>query len=69
VYYVIFMNVIDSHAYHSENSKNVAFWQKLLRVVVDNALEALITLFHYNTRKIGIIFDSINNLANHWVIL
>jgi hypothetical protein len=40
-----------------------------VRVFVDNVLEALITLFHDNARKMCIIFDSINNLANHWVIL
>jgi hypothetical protein len=64
----IFVDVIKSHADHGENSKNVLF-RKKFRVFSDDVLETLIALFHYYARKISSVFDNVNNLTNHWVIL
>jgi hypothetical protein len=67
--YVIFVNVKQTHAYHRENSKNILFGKKLFRVFTDDFFETLIALFHYYAWKICIVFDNVNNLANHGVIL
>jgi hypothetical protein len=66
---IIFVNVKDSHAYHRENSNNILFRQKLLWVFFDDTFETSIALFHYNAWKIRFVFDNVNNLANHWVVL
>ena len=66
---IIFVNVKDSHAYHCENSKNKLFRKKIFRVFFDDTFETSIALFHYNAWIIRFVFDNVNNLANHWVIL
>jgi hypothetical protein len=67
--YAIFVDVIKSHADHRENSKNILFMKKFFRVFSDDVFETLIALFHYYARKISSVFNNVNNLTNHWVIL
>jgi hypothetical protein len=69
VHNIIFVNIIEWDTNHGENSENILFWKKLLWILFDNIFEALITLFHDNAWKIGLIFDYVNYLANHGVIL
>jgi hypothetical protein len=66
---IIFVNIIEWNADHSENSKNVFFWNKLLLLVaLDYFLQALFTLLHYNAWMILLIFDDIDNSTYHWVL-
>jgi hypothetical protein len=69
VHNIIFVNIIKWNANHGENSKNVTFCKGLVRVFFDDTFKTAIAFFHDNTWEICIIFDSINNLANHGVIL
>jgi hypothetical protein len=65
---IIFVNVIEWDADHCENSKNVFFWNQLLfSVTLENVCQTLIAFLHYNAWKIMLIFDDINDLANHRV--
>ena len=65
---IIFVNEIERNADHCKNSKNIFFGYKLSAcIAVDNILKALIAIFHDNTRKIMLILDNVNDLANHWV--
>jgi hypothetical protein len=66
---IIFVNVKDSHTYHCENSKNILFRKKLFRVFFDDIFETSIALFHNNAWKIRFVFNNVDNLANHWVVL
>jgi hypothetical protein len=66
---IIFVNVIDSNAYHCENSYNILLSKKLLWVFFDDTFETSIALFHYNAWIICFVFDNVNNLTYHWVIL
>ena len=67
--YTIFLNVIKSHAYHCENTKNILFWQKLLWVFFYDTFKTFIALFHYYAREVCFVFNNVNYLTNEWVIL
>ena len=69
MHYIIFVNMIECDANHCENSNNIIFWKKLLYVFFDNVFKASVTFFHYYAWKISLIFDNINYLAYHWVVL
>jgi hypothetical protein len=55
-------------AYHSENSKNLLFWDKVFFIVLNDIAKTIVAFFHNNPRKIILIFHNIYNLHNHWVI-
>jgi hypothetical protein len=66
---IIFVNKEEWDADHCENSKNLFFWDKLtLFLTVDNIFQALIAFLHDNARKIMLILENFDNLANHWVL-
>ena len=64
----IFVNIIEWDADHCENSENLFFWNQLLFLVsLDNICQTLIAFFHDNAWKTMLIFDDVNDLANHRV--
>jgi hypothetical protein len=69
VHNIIFVNEKEWDANHSEYPKNVFFfWDELcLLITLNNTLEALITFFGDNARKFVLIFDYVNQIANHRV--
>jgi hypothetical protein len=65
---IVSVNKEEWDADHCKNSKNIFFGNKLsVCIAVDNILKALIAILHDNTRKIMLILDNVNDLANHWV--
>jgi hypothetical protein len=69
MHYTLRVNVIEWDANHGKNPNNILFWKMLLWIFSQNSFKASITLFHDNAWSITFIFDSINYLADHRVIL
>jgi len=66
--YILWVNVVQRDADHSEYSKNILLWNELFWKTIANVCKILYPLFHNDARKIILIFDKINYSHNHGVI-
>jgi hypothetical protein len=66
---IIVVNIINWHANHGENSNDIVLWKERFWEFVNDFFERLIVLFYDNAKRTISIFDNINYLAYHRVVL
>ena len=65
--HLLLVNMVEGDADHCEDSNNTLLWDKIFSIVFDKISKTLVVFFHYNARKIILIFDKINDSYDHWV--